>query len=324
MVRSAWGGQRGTHQALLPCSWVSFTCSHDSKWGPDLGQCTLRWERAAQEVPISIPVPSPSICQAKSPLSAGTQGRTEVSGWAIHPSCQVTILPRELGERRTTSGGLRQVPNRWGQGRETDLASEESWAVGWMEVGLPKLGVTGISLESQVTLGHRCSAPPHTQDTLWPVAQGTPLVMCDVTPNDYPDDNMNIKDKSQEPQTCSGPQGKEEGSFQSWAAPGCSHTTLPAPTPPQFCMPALPSPAILPSNSYLPLKVRPQVTSSGIVLSLTVPGSPFTALTTKCHRHLLLVCVWGMTPHPRRQVGLILPQLTSLPLTPSAWEPRNQ
>ena len=98
------GWPEGTHQALLPCSWVSFTCSHDSKWGPDLGQCTLRWGRAAQDDPISTPVPSPSTCQAKSPVSAGTQGRTKVSGWAIQPSCQVMTLPRELGERRTISG----------------------------------------------------------------------------------------------------------------------------------------------------------------------------------------------------------------------------
>lgn len=145
-----------------------------------------------------------------------------------------------------------------------------------------------------------------------------------MTPNNAPDDNMNIKDKSQEPQTCAGPQGREEGSFQGWAAPGCSHMTLPAPTPPQFCMLALLFPALCLGNSYLHFKVHPRVTSSGIVLTLTVPGSPFTALTTKCHRHLLLVCVWGMTPHAKRQVGLILPQLTSLPLTPSAWESRNQ
>lgn len=38
--------------------------------------------------------------------------------------------------------------------------------MGWMEVGPPKLGVTGISLESQVTLGHRCSPPPHTGHSL--------------------------------------------------------------------------------------------------------------------------------------------------------------
>ena len=63
---------------------------------------------------------------------------------------------RGLGERRTTSGS-KQVEARK---RDGDLVSEESWAVGWVEVGLPKLGVTGtsLSLESQVTLGERC---PH-------------------------------------------------------------------------------------------------------------------------------------------------------------------
>ena len=111
--------------------------------------------------------------------------------------------------------------------------------------------------------GTQMFPPTHTQDTLWPIALGTPLVICDLTPNNDPDDNMNIKDKSQEPQTCAGPQGKEEGSFQGWAAPGCSHTTLPAPTPPQFCILALPSPAILPSNSYCPSKSIPKLPSPG-------------------------------------------------------------
>ena len=53
--------------------------------------------------------------------------------------------------------------------RDGDLASEESWAVGWVEVGLPKLGVTGtsLSLQSQVTLGERCPhRHTHAQDTL--------------------------------------------------------------------------------------------------------------------------------------------------------------
>ena len=81
--------------------------------------------------------------------------------------------------------------------------------------------------------------------------------MCDLTPSNVPDDNMNIKDKSQEPPTCAGPQGREEGGFPGWAAPGCSHVTLPAPTPPQFCMLALLFPAICLGNSYLPLKVHP-------------------------------------------------------------------
>lgn len=112
-----------------------------------------------------------------------------------------------------------------------------------------------------------------------------------MTPNNAPDDNMNIKDKSQEPQTCAGPQGREEGNFQGWAAPGCSHMTLPAPTPPQFCMLALLFPALCLGNSYLHFKVHPRVTSSGIVLTLTVPGSPFTALTTVSSSSFACVCL---------------------------------
>lgn len=41
--------------------------------------------------------------------------------------------------------------------------------MGWVEVGLPKLGVTGtsLSLQSQVTLGERCPhRHTHAQDTL--------------------------------------------------------------------------------------------------------------------------------------------------------------
>ena len=70
-----------------------------------------------------------------------------------------------MGERRTTSGS-KQVGTRK---RDGDLASEESWAVGWVEVGLPKLGVTGtsLSLQSQVTLGERCPhIHTHTHRTL--------------------------------------------------------------------------------------------------------------------------------------------------------------
>ena len=41
--------------------------------------------------------------------------------------------------------------------------------MGWVEVGLPKLGVTGtsLSLQSQVTLGERCPhIHTHTHRTL--------------------------------------------------------------------------------------------------------------------------------------------------------------
>lgn len=112
----------GKVQALLPCSWVSFTCAHKL-----------------------TPCPWSSTCQAKSPVSAGTQGRAEVSGWAIHPSCRRRSPSPGVGEKENTSVSKQVGTRKW------DLVSEESWAVGWVEVGLPKLGVTGtsLSLESQ-------------------------------------------------------------------------------------------------------------------------------------------------------------------------------
>ena len=71
-------------------------------------------------------------------------------------------------------------------------------------------------LEGQMTLGDRCHhTHTHTHTQSKHSSTGTSI---GLTQKDVPNDNMQITDDSQGRQTCTGPQGREEGRFQVGAA----------------------------------------------------------------------------------------------------------
>lgn len=104
---------------------------------------------------------------------------------------------------------------------DKDLELEEKWAVGGWRRGFHWHLL--IILEGQVTLGDRCQ---HTHKyTHTRILSGTgPTIDPDLTQNYVPDDNMQITDESQRPQTCTCPQGREEGRPPQHS-PACSHTS---------------------------------------------------------------------------------------------------
>lgn len=123
---------------------------------------------------------------------------------------------------------------------------------------------------------------------------------------------MKTTDKSQEPQTRAGPRGRQEGRFQARAAP----------TSPQLCVLALPSPAIAWLIPTCPSKLVPALPPLGVVLPHIVPGRPFKPLPQSVIT-ILCFCVWDSTPHPRRQAGLSCPGSPPHPLPPWAGGPGN-
>lgn len=136
----------------------------------------------------------------------------------------------------------------------------------------------------------------------------------DLTQNNVPDDNMQIIDESQRPQTCTCPQGGGEGRLPQHS-PACSH-----PSHGRFacwdCC-SLPSAWLIPT---CPSKLPPASPPQGQFLlsaSQEAPSQP--------SPHSGIIILSFTTPCPRIQVS----QLTSPPLTPQpgkttgekAWEP---
>lgn len=195
--------------------------------------------------------------------------------------------------------------------------------MGWMEAGLPKLGAMGtsLSLESQVTLGGadvitHTHTHTHRWDAHWPAAQGLPLVVCDLTQNKASDDNRIIRDKSQGLQTCTGPQGREEGRFPARAAPGW-------PIQPQLPHPSAALHAGTPDPCYLPApQSSPSIASSGQFS----PSQPQEATSQPLLQNVIIIlglCVSGAPLFtPQHKLGSSCRSSPPPPLpAPPAWGP---
>lgn len=165
--------------------------------------------QAAEKGPGSRSVPTAlhAEAQLKSPVSPGAQGRNR-SLWVTSSSpLSGELLPGGVEKAsdyiRSYGGGTAgqgTVTKTWGWRRGGQC--------GWVEVGLP--WHFGRSSDS----GRQMS--PHTRTHRGHSSTGTST---GLTQNDVPNDNMQIIDYNQGPQTCTGPQGREQGRFQVRAAP---------------------------------------------------------------------------------------------------------